>query len=142
MTKPVPRPTRKPPAYPTLVACLVGTVNLVGCKGSPPEAPAGSIQPTLGLGGAATSTNASSKVPSPPEMMAGVPPPMFVEPADGNSAAIESVPPTATVGSGQQPQQVTAGGKSPARLPVPSKPPVHKTAGKPMPAHDSDPFQE
>jgi hypothetical protein len=153
MTKPVPRPPRKSPAYPTLAACLVGTVSLVGCKGNPPEAPAGGLQPIYGLGGATTSpgtgtgvatpeggSSARSTVPSPPEMLGGAPPPTFVEPAVEPSAASNSVPPKAADEPLRQPHQPTAGGKSPAHVQAPKTPPVQKTAGKPMPSRNDEPF--
>jgi hypothetical protein len=153
MTKPVPRPSRKPPAYPTLAACLVGTVSLVGCKGNPPEAAAGGLQPIYGLGGATTSpgagageatpasgSSASSTVPLPAEKTGGVPPPTFVEPEVAPSAASESVPPKAASEPLRQPHQPMPGGKSPARVQVPKAPPVQKTAGKPMPPRNDEPF--
>ena len=130
MTNPTPRPPRKPPAYPTLVACLIGTTALVGCKSSPHEAPPGGFQPTYGLGGAATTapgdsaqttnaagggaamngTAANGQLPGPPEAMGGAPPPTVVEP----------VP---------QPMERTAGKPAPSALqPAPSPSVIHEEA--------------
>jgi hypothetical protein len=154
MTKPTPRPPRKPPAYPSLVACVIGATNLVGCKSSPTETPAGEMQPSYGLSGATTTRSAT---PSPTHSASGpcrtsgptVPPEM------NGSATTDGVPPNTKSELPLPPQENVAGGLAVARSPTPPKapsaasstatpprPPVIRNAGARNPTHRSPTFDD
>jgi len=154
MTKPTPRPPRKPPAYPSLVACVIGATNLVGCKSSPTETPAGEMQPSYGLSGATTTRSAT---PSPTHSASGpcrtsgptVPPEM------NGSATTDGVPPNTKSELPLPPQENVAGGLAVARSPTPPKapsaasstatpprPPVIRNAEARNPTHRSPTFDD
>ena len=155
MTKPTPRPPRKPPAYPSLVACVIGATNLVGCKSSPTESPAGEMQPTYGLSGATTTRSAT---PSPTPSASGpcgnsgpaVPPEM------SGSATTYGDPPNTKSELPLPPLENVAGGLAVARSPTPPKvpstasststpqprSPVIRNAGARNPTHRSPTFDD